>query len=122
MSTAPDRPLETTARAPVSLDDPSLYTNRELSWLAFNQRVLDQAIEGYHPLLERVKFLSIVCSNLDEFFMVRVATLLKKQRAAIEQPSADGLTTTAALSAVRQRAASMLDDAAQCWEHMLRPA
>src|SRR5262245_31070922 len=106
----------------LNLDDHSLFTNRELSWLEFNQRVLDQAVEDYHPLLERVKFLSIVCSNLDEFFMVRVAALLKKQRAGIEQPSADGLTTTAALTAIRERAAEMLRDAGDCWEQHLRPA
>ena len=79
----------------LALDDPSLYKNRELSWLEFNQRVLDQALDDHHPLLERVKFLAIVSSNLDEFFMVRVATLLKKQRAGIEQKSIDGKTVAA---------------------------
>jgi polyphosphate kinase len=68
-------------RAP-ALHDPSLYTNRELSWLEFNQRVLDQATADHHPLLERVKFLAIVGSNLDEFFMVRVATLRKRRARA----------------------------------------
>ena len=82
----PPSPASSFAR-PLPLDDPSLYKNRELSWLEFNQRVLDQALDDYHPLLERVKFLAIVSSNLDEFFMVRVATLLKKQRAGVEQMS-----------------------------------
>src|ERR687896_2651046 len=90
---------------PPDLYDPALYINRELSWLAFNQRVLDQALDEYHPLLERVKFLAIVGSNLDEFFMVRVATLLKKKRAAIETTSCDGLTVSEQLVAVRERAA-----------------
>ena len=76
--------------AQVDLRDPVHYINRELSWLEFNQRVLDQATSDYHPLLERVKFLAIVGSNLDEFYMVRVATLLKKQRAGAEDLSADG--------------------------------
>ena len=106
----------------VDLSDSSLYSNRELSWLAFNQRVLDQALDGYHPLLERVKFLAIVGSNLDEFFMVRVATLLKKRRAGLETMSVDGLTVSQQLAAVRERAARMLRDQAACWNDRLRPA
>ena len=84
--------------APTDLHDPSLYGNRELSWLEFNQRVLDQALDDYHPLLERVKFLAIVAANLDEFFMVRVATLLKKRRAGLEQVSVDGMTVSEQLA------------------------
>jgi polyphosphate kinase len=87
-----------------ALHDPLLYTNRELSWLEFNQRVLDQATADHHPLLERVKFLAIVGSNLDEFFMVRVATLRKRQRAGLEQVSPDGLTVSQQLAAIRDRA------------------
>src|SRR3954468_20701212 len=83
---------------------PELFRNREISWLDFNQRVLDQAISDHHPLLERVKFLAIVGANLDEFFMVRVATLLKKQRAGIEEISIDGLSVAQRLSAIRTRA------------------
>jgi polyphosphate kinase len=111
----------TTAPA-IALHDPSLYTNRELSWLEFNQRVLDQAVAEYDPLLERVKFLAIVGSNLDEFFMVRVATLLKRQRAGLEQVSPDGLTVSEQLDAIRKRAATMLRDQAECWAGRLRPA
>jgi polyphosphate kinase len=112
---------QTASRPPV-LHDPSLYTNRELSWLEFNQRVLDQAISDYHPLLERVKFLAIVGSNLDEFFMVRVATLLKRQRAGLEQVSPDGLTVSPQLAAIRERATRMMKDQAACWQERLRPA
>src|SRR6187200_1633407 len=65
---------------PANLEHPALYINRELSWLEFNQRVLNQALDPAHPLLERVKFLAIVATNLDEFFMIRVATTQKNPR------------------------------------------
>src|SRR5437899_3854051 len=68
---------------PATLDDPSLYINRELSWLAFNRRVLEEAQDPKVPLLERVKFLAIFSSNLDEFFMVRVGGLQQKVQAGI---------------------------------------
>jgi polyphosphate kinase len=111
-----------TSRRVQTLHDPSLYTNRELSWLEFNQRVLDQAIDDRHPLLERLKFLAIVGSNLDEFFMVRVATLRKRQRANLEQVSPDGLTVSQQLASIRERATVMLKHQAECWQQRLRPA
>jgi polyphosphate kinase len=114
--------MQTTEGRVRPLHDPSLYTNRELSWLEFNQRVLDQAISPRHPLLERVKFLAIVASNLDEFFMVRVATLRKRQRAGLEQVSPDGLTVSEQLTAIRDRALKMMRDQAACWQDRLRPA
>jgi len=104
------------------LATPELFRNREISWLDINQRVLDQATGDRHPLLERVKFLAIVGANLDEFFMVRVATLLKKQRAGIEETSPDGLSVGQRLTAIRQRAATMMVDQASCWHDELRPA
>ena len=74
-ATAP-APSATAPAAERPLTDPSFYLNRELSWLEFNRRVLAQAADPSHPLLERVKFLAIVAANLNEFFMIRVASLL----------------------------------------------
>jgi len=112
------------ARRPRSKGDlkhPSLYINRELSWLAFNRRVLAQASDVSHPLLERVKFLAIAGTNLDEFFMVRVATILKKSRAGIEDSSIDGLTNTEELALIRKHALAHANDQAACWDDHLRP-
>jgi len=117
---------QTEAASPVTvpgpaLNDPALYLNRELSWLAFNRRVLAQAQDPTHPLLERIKFLAIVGSNLDEFFMIRVASLLRKQRTNTEDVSTDGMTTEQQLTAVRKQAADMLAQQAKCWSQELRP-
>jgi polyphosphate kinase len=106
---------------PTDLSAPALYINRELSWLEFNRRVLAQAQDGSHPLLERVKFLAIAGTNLDEFFMVRVATILKKFRAGIEETSFDGLSTEDELAVIRARALAQLDEQAACWSRNLRP-
>jgi polyphosphate kinase len=103
------------------LTAPTLYINRELSWLEFNQRVLAQAQDPFHPLLERIKFLAISGSNLDEFFMVRVATILKKYRADIDDISIDGLNTEQELAAIRQRALEQMDLQSACWSTSLRP-
>src|SRR5512144_1013406 len=110
-------PARERPRPPLSGAD--LYINRELGWLDFNQRVLDQALDGSHPLLERVKFLAIVGSNLDEFFMVRVATLLRAERAGHTYISADGLTLRQQLTAIRRRARKMMTDQAACWNDQL---
>ena len=105
---------------PTDLKNPALYINRELSWLEFNERVLAQATDPAHPLLERVKFLSIGGSNLDELFIIRVATTLKKLREGIEDVAPDGYNTEQQLFAMRTRARKQLEDQAHCWDE-LRP-
>src|SRR5690242_17995204 len=87
--------------ASISLKDPSLYINRELSLLAFQKRVLEEAQDESNPLLERVKFLSILGSNLDEFFMVRVAGLKRQVEAGSVEVGPDGLLPAAQLDAIR---------------------
>jgi polyphosphate kinase len=104
------------------LFDPSLYLNRELSWLKFNARVLLQARDTRHPLLERVKFLAIAANNLDEFYMVRLAGLLRQQRAGVDRRSPDGLDIDEQVRTVRGEATTMLQDLARCWETDMRPA
>ena len=103
---------------PRDLKHPSLYINRELSWLEFNQRVLDQACNGSHPLLERVKFLAIVGTNLDEFFMIRVSMTQKKLRAGLDDVGSDGYNTEQQLDLMWNRALRMLEDQAACWESL----
>lgn len=101
--------------------DPSLYINRELSWLAFNQRVLDEVRDQRHPLLERVKFLSIVSTNLDEFFMIRVAGLKEQVLADIIEYSPDGLTPQQQLLQIRDRVTTMVKDMSECFWKDLHP-
>ena len=112
------RRTATRTYAPGDLKNPALYTNRELSWLAFNERVLEQARDARHPLLERVKFLAIVGSNLDEFFMIRVATTVKKLKAGLDDVGADGLNTEQQLQSMRERAYRMLADMSAVWEDL----
>lgn len=94
--------------------DPSLYINRELSLLAFQRRVLEEAKDPANPLLERVKFLSIVGSNLDEFFMVRVAGLLNQLESGILETGPDGMTPAQQLEAIREEFEDVLADAHAC--------
>ena len=88
---------------------PSLYINRELSLLDFNSRVLEEALDARNPLLERVKFLSIFNSNLDEFFMIRLSGIREQVKAGIGDRSPDGMTPTEEMTAMRKRVRDLLD-------------
>jgi polyphosphate kinase len=98
------------------------FINRELSWLEFNQRVLDQAFDVSNPLLERLKFLCIVSSNLDEFFEVRVAGLKQQKLIGASRVEADGLSSSETLARISTRTRRMVDDQYRCWREMLQPA
>src|SRR5437588_7983745 len=93
----------------VALDDPKLYINRELSWLEFNRRVLEEAQDPSVPLLERLKFLAIFSANLDEFFMVRVAGLKRRVRTGNDTAGPDGLTPVETMRAVATRVHELMD-------------
>jgi polyphosphate kinase len=115
LTAIPPRPFD-----PSDLKNPALYINRELSWLEFNRRVLAQARDELHPLIERVKYLAIVGSNLDEFFMIRVAATQKRLKEGIEDVAPDGMSTEQQLTAMRERSRQMLDEQAEVWQE-LRP-
>ncbi len=101
--------------------DPARFGNREQSWLAFNQRVLDQARNEANPLLERVKFLAIASSNLDEFFEIRVAGLRQQADSEVAPLSLDGLTPREQLRRVRVEVGAMVDAQHRCWQEELVP-
>jgi len=101
--------------------DPQHFINRELSWLEFDQRVLDQAFDESNPLLERLKFLCIVSANLDEFFEVRVAGLKQQRQTMTHETGADGLTATEVLERISKRVRRMVNDQYRCWRDHLRP-
>jgi polyphosphate kinase len=99
--------------------DPSHFINRELSWLEFNQRVLDQARYAKVPVLERMKFLAITASNLDEFFMVRVGGLQLQQAQGIETPDPSGATVTQQLISIYDRVNTIIRDQYECFLHSI---
>jgi len=106
---------------PVELQDSKLFINRELSWLGFNERVLEEARDATLPLFERLKFLTIVSSNLDEFFMVRVAGLQQQNLGGVAEAPADGLLPAEQLSAISERAHAMIADQYRVWQTELLP-
>ncbi len=105
----------------VDLNDPSLYINRELSFLQFNHRVLEEALDERHPLLERIKFLSIVSSNLDEFFMIRVSGLRRQLEAGPLATPLKGMTPAEQLAAIRRELLPELARQYDCWHYDLLP-
>ena len=100
---------------------PELYLNRELAWIDFNQRVLAQAMDPRTPLLEQAKFSAIFSNNLDEFFMVRVASLKSQVEAGIETPSVDGLSPLEQLAAIQTKLRPLLEQQQQHYRDTLRP-
>jgi polyphosphate kinase len=106
----------------IDLEDPSYYVNRELSLLAFQWRVLEEAQDASNPLLERIFFLSIVGSNLDEFFMVRVSGLMREVDSGISDEGPDGMSSIEQLEAIRKGVASLLMAAQRCFRRQLLPA
>jgi polyphosphate kinase len=105
-----------------TLSDPKLLTNRELSWLAFNERVLHEALDERTPLLERLKFLSIVSTNLDEFYMVRVAGLRRQVAAGVTQTTPDGMSPQEQLDAIDVRVKALLATQRSCLHNVVLPA
>jgi polyphosphate kinase len=105
----------------IPFDQPNLYQNRELSWLQFNRRVLEEAQNEKNPLLERVKFLAIFANNLDEFFMIRVSGLQKQSEAGALNVSPDGIGPAEQLRMIRDELLTQLTEQAKCWQQDLLP-
>jgi len=122
-SNNPEKVTEAKSRrgAP-NLSHSTYYFNRELSWLEFNQRVLEESLNPQNPLLERVKFLAIFSSNLDEFFMIRVSGLRRQLEGGALQAPPDGMSPAEQLTAIRDKLDPQLAQAVKCWNRELKPA
>ena len=101
---------------------PALFLNRELSWLEFNARVLHEALDERPPLLERLKFLSIFSTNLDEFYQVRVAGLRRQVAAGVQQAPADGMSPASQLEAIEVKVRELIAQQHACLHDVLLPA
>ncbi len=111
-----------TDRSDINLADPQYYLSRELTWLEFNSRVLHEAMDARTPLLERLKFMGIFSSNLDEFFMVRMAAIAQQIEAKVSQMTPDGRTPTEQLAVASARVQQLVTQQHQHFETVLRPA
>ena len=115
---AVENTVELTAGQPEPPKGPARFYNRELSWLQFNRRVLEEALNKRHPLLERLRFLSISASNLDEFYMVRAAGLYGQVAAGVAAVSADGLTPSQQLDEINSYVADLVEEKQACWKEL----
>ena len=117
-----DKSVKRFLMARTSLDNPQYFLNRDTSWLAFNRRVLEEASDEGNPLLERLKFLAISASNLDEFFEVRVAAMMQQIEDGYNEAGPDGLTLTEQRDRLNTLTHEFVDDQYDCWNARLRPA
>src|SRR5277367_3782644 len=107
--------------ARISLDNPQYFLNRDTSWLAFNRRVLEEAEDEGNPLLERLKFLAISASNLDEFFEIRIASMMQQIEDGYNEAGPDGLTLDEKRDTLARQTHEFVDKQYECW-NALRPA